>query len=138
MDFERRQMDHMSHFLLRLIYCDHAELKNWFIERELEFLKLRFINYNSETRKEFLKVYDFNFESVSNDEKHCLKDLIIDSTPDLSPTSFNNTELYKIPFHLIPDLVEFRKVYLSNGFAYVPEDSLMSCILPQYKQFLKG
>jgi DNA primase large subunit len=43
---------------------------------------------------------------------------------------------WQVPFEWVPDLVGRRDVYLSNGFAYVPQSSLISVILIQFKQRL--
>lgn len=37
-----RKKDHVSHFILRLVYCNNSEQRNWFVNQELEFFKLRF------------------------------------------------------------------------------------------------
>jgi len=37
-----RKKDHISHFILRLVYCNDPEQSKWFINQEVEFFKLRF------------------------------------------------------------------------------------------------
>lgn len=39
---QNRKKDHISHFILRLVYCNDPEQSKWFINQEVEFFKLRF------------------------------------------------------------------------------------------------
>lgn len=37
-----RRKDHISHFILRLVYCHDVERAKWFVNQEVEFFKLKF------------------------------------------------------------------------------------------------
>ena len=63
---ETRRKDHISHFILRLAYCQTEDLKNWFIAKELELFKLRFTSLSSENIKHFLDTNHFDFSQVRN------------------------------------------------------------------------
>ncbi|OTF70956.1 hypothetical protein BLA29_010448, partial [Euroglyphus maynei] len=66
--FEARKRDHISHFLLRIYYCQNEELRRWFISRETELFKIRFIDSslsNASSLEECLLYYGYKFEIVS-------------------------------------------------------------------------
>lgn len=45
-------------------------------------------------------------------------------------------EYYKVPFTEALDLVRHRKVYLQAGFAYIPNDELVSIITAMFRSHL--
>ncbi|XP_033209567.1 DNA primase large subunit-like [Belonocnema kinseyi] len=128
---EARRRDHISHFILRLAYCQTEDLKNWFIAKEVEFFKLRFTSLAPGSIKQILATNDFDFSQVSDEEKDELRGKLY-STKEID----YSTDFYKLPFENVTDLVKDRKVFIKNGSAYVPHHDLISVILVIYKEHL--
>jgi DNA primase large subunit len=123
--------DFFSHFILRLAYCRSEDLRRWFLTNELELFKWRFVNNPPEDRNAWLRSHGLRYESISRDEYDELKqDLYqaLASRRDLDAGQIDNPEHYKVPFEEVIDLVRQRKVFLREGFAYVPEPDLVSIV----------
>lgn len=43
LDQQARRADHVSHHILRLAYCRSEDLRRWFLARELEWFKIKFM-----------------------------------------------------------------------------------------------
>lgn len=65
-ELQYRKRDHLSHFILRLAYCRSDELRRWFIARELDLFKLRFLSLNSDEIREFLTLNNLSYSPVRN------------------------------------------------------------------------
>lgn len=50
LDVQARRTDHISHFILRMSYCRSEDLRKWFLARELEWFKLKYMAQNPESR----------------------------------------------------------------------------------------
>ncbi|XP_060082049.1 DNA primase large subunit-like [Ylistrum balloti] len=130
-----RRLDHISHFILRLAYCRSEELRRWFLQQELELLRLRFQRETPESRQEFLRENNLNYSPISDEEKR-------DITPELIAAAGRNTsqahtqEYFKVPFVEVLDLISKRKVFLKEGFAYVPREDMISILLTHYRAHL--
>lgn len=83
LDFQSRRADHLSHFILRLAYCRSEDLRRWFLIREMEWFKLKFLEQTSESIKKFLDLNNLTYSPISNDEKDEIKNDLIISTPGL-------------------------------------------------------
>lgn len=81
LDFQARRADHISHFILRLAYCRSEDLRRWFLNREMEWFKLKFLQQTSESIKKFLKLNEMTYLPISNEEKNEIKRDLIQSTP---------------------------------------------------------
>lgn len=64
-DYAARKADHISHFILRLSFCRTEELRRWFISRELDLFRLRWLNLSTEGKSDFIRINDLNYEPVS-------------------------------------------------------------------------
>lgn len=80
MDFQARRADHLSHCILRLAYCRSEDLRRWFLNRELEWFKLKFLEQTPESIKKFLEVNNLIYTPISNEEKNDIKNDLIMST----------------------------------------------------------
>lgn len=141
--FEARQRDHVSHFILRLAYCQSEEYRRWFIARELELFKLRWSYLPADSKRTFIKVNNLNFSpvclSLITSINYILKVLIyfcyqIDeetfsylnsSTEGYIKTSH---EYYCVKWTDVLDLVRTRRVFLDRGKAYISSDDLISVL----------
>ncbi|TKC36854.1 hypothetical protein EI555_018080, partial [Monodon monoceros] len=61
-EYEPRRRDHISHFILRLAYCQSEELRRWFIQQEMDLLRFRFSILPKDKIQSFLKDSHLQFE----------------------------------------------------------------------------
>ncbi|XP_041578399.1 DNA primase large subunit isoform X3 [Vulpes lagopus] len=63
-EYEPRRKDHISHFILRLAYCQSEDLRRWFIQQEMDLLRFRFSILPKDKIRNFLKDSHLQFEAV--------------------------------------------------------------------------
>lgn len=132
-DLQARRIDNISHFLLRLAYCRSEELRRWFVEREMELFKLRFIELTSDSVNKFLQLNNFNYSPISAEEKATFRVELINSIFFLHDSNFDKTDIYKVHFSDVCSLVRNRKCFVHKSYAYIPNTDLVTCILTSYK-----
>lgn len=132
-EYEPRRRDHISHFIVRLAYCQSEDLRRWFIQQEMDLLRFRFSILSKDKIQDFLKDSHLQFESIKDEEKTLREKEIIASSPSLSGTKLELESVYKIPFADALDLFRGRKVYLEDGFAYVPLKDIVAIILNEFR-----
>lgn len=135
-EYEPRRRDHISHFILRLAYCQSEDLRRWFIQQEMDLLRFRFSILPKDKVQNFLKDSHLHFEAISDEEKTLREQDIIASSPSLSGVKWESESVYKIPFADALDLFRGRKVYLEDGFAYVPLKDIVAIILNEFRATL--
>ncbi|RUS79036.1 hypothetical protein EGW08_013193 [Elysia chlorotica] len=127
---ERRKRDQVSHFILRLAYCRSEDLRRWFLTQELDLFRYRFQQEDKESHAQFLASNDLKYKPVGKAERESIKSQLD------GPDHFSNmdgVEFYKVPFTEALDLVRNRKVFLQKGFAFVPQDDLVSILLSVFR-----
>ena len=135
-------IDESSHFILRAAYCRTEELRRWFLTQECHLFRHRLEKVaNTSTRNlhNFLAESDIQFDRVPDDEKQQLREFLLsipDGSKTISPTEFVSTTYFKIPFLQALDLIQFRQVYLQNGYAYVPTSRLVSIVTARFRMNL--
>uniref|UniRef100_A0A3P8Z0P9 DNA primase large subunit n=1 Tax=Esox lucius TaxID=8010 RepID=A0A3P8Z0P9_ESOLU len=112
-EYEKRRKDHISHFILRLAYCQTEDLRRWFIQQEIDLFRYRFNCLNSKSKREFLHLNNLRYDTVS---VHCL-----------------GFFCFVVPFQDALDLVRTRKVYLKEGFVYVPHMEIVTIVLNDFR-----
>nr|XP_058934112.1 DNA primase large subunit isoform X2 [Kogia breviceps] len=132
-EYEPRRRDHISHFILRLAYCQSEELRRWFIQQEMDLLRFRFSILPKDKIQSFLKESHLQFEAISDEEKTLREQDIMASSHCLGGVQLELESVYKIPFADALDLFRGRKVYLENGFAYVPLKDIVAIILNEFR-----
>ncbi|KAG1927144.1 DNA primase large subunit [Pimephales promelas] len=132
-EYEKRRKDHISHFILRLAYCQTEDLRRWFIQQEMDLFRYRFNDLSSKHKTDFLHKNNLKYETVSADEKKSLKDKLINSSYGLSGITVEEYDFYKVPFQDALDLVRTRKVYLLNGNAYIPHNEIVTIVLNDFR-----
>lgn len=132
-EYEARRKDHISHFILRLAYCQSEDLRRWFIQQEMDLLRFRFSILPKDRIQDFLKDSHLHFEAISKDEKTFPEKDIIASSFSSNETVLELESVYKIPFADALDLFRGRKVYLQDGFAYVPPKDIVAIILNEFR-----
>lgn len=131
---QARRADHISHFILRLAYCRSADLRRWFVAREIEFFKLRFQFLNEDEVQGFLDINNISYTAISSEEREMLRDQLYNSTRGVNQVDM--CVFYKIPFTEVGSLVSNRKVYVGGGYAYVPPIELVTCVLSTFRAHL--
>ncbi|KAM4771446.1 DNA primase large subunit [Rhinophrynus dorsalis] len=131
--YDQRRKDHISHFILRLAYCQSEDLRRWFIQQEMDLFKFRFSVLPKEKVQDFLKANDLEYVAISEDEKNMHKEDLINSSFGLSSTKLEELEFYKVPFQAALDLVRPRKVFLWHGFAFIPHRDIVTIILNDFR-----
>ncbi|XP_010616186.1 DNA primase large subunit isoform X7 [Fukomys damarensis] len=132
-EYEPRRKDHISHFILRLAYCQSEDLRRWFIQQEMDLLRFRFTILPKDKIQNFLKDSHLQFEAISDEEKNHREQEIIASSVSLSGAQLELESVYKIPFADALDLFRGRRVYLEDGFAYVPLKDIVAIILNEFR-----
>ncbi|KAM9364253.1 LOW QUALITY PROTEIN: DNA primase large subunit [Pholidichthys leucotaenia] len=132
-EHEKRRKDHISHFILRLAYCQTEDLRRWFIQQEVDLFRYRFDELHPKQKLEFLHRNNLQYDTVSILEKNELKDKLIHSSYAVSGITVENQDFYKVPFQDALDLVRTRKVYLKAGFAYIPHQDIVTIVLNDFR-----
>uniref|UniRef100_A0A8C9AIB0 DNA primase large subunit n=1 Tax=Prolemur simus TaxID=1328070 RepID=A0A8C9AIB0_PROSS len=132
-EYEPRRKDHISHFILRLAYCQSEDLRRWFIQQEMDLLRFRFSILPKDKIQDFLKDSHLQFEAISDNERTSREKEIIASSPSLNGAILETESVYKIPFADALELFRGRKVYLEGGFAYVPLKDIVAIILNEFR-----
>ncbi|XP_072382691.1 DNA primase large subunit-like [Diabrotica undecimpunctata] len=135
-DIQARRADHFSHFILRLAYCRSDDLRRWFLSRELEWFKLRFIVQNQQGVMKFLQLNNLTYDPISSDIKEKLKQELLASTSGINEGMYYSLDFYKVPFTEVLTLVKNRKVLLEHGFAFIPTSELVVSIQTQFRSVL--
>ncbi|XP_005156868.2 DNA primase large subunit isoform X1 [Danio rerio] len=132
-EYEKRRKDHISHFILRLAYCQTEDLRRWFIQQEMDLFRYRFGILSSKHKTEFLHKNNLKYETVSAEEKKYLRDKLINSSYGLSGITLEEYDFYRVPFQDALDLVRTRKVYLLAGNAYIPQNEIVTIVLNDFR-----
>lgn len=131
LDLQARRADHISNFILQLAYCRSEELRRWFISREVDLFKMRFLELTPASVEYFLELNNLIYKPISHEEKDAIRTALIESTANVN--FIDTVAFYKVPFREVTGLVKGRKVCLRSGFAYIPSSELVACIATQYK-----
>ena len=126
----QRQKDHYSHFILRLAFSSTEDLRNRFARLETMLFKYRFQKDDTKERREFVESLNFDWEMVSEEEKHQVGECLLAATPGLKRLDDENW--FKVDMEKVPELVERRAVFLKRGKAYVPLREQLSMILAEF------
>lgn len=130
---EERRKDHYSHFILRLAFSRSDELRIRFLRAESTLFRFRFVNEETRERQAFIDSLDFQWESVSQEEK----DVFYEKLQASSQRNIENESFFKVPFFKVPDLVERRAVFVHKGYAYVPFSEQVSLVVEEFEENLK-
>lgn len=130
---EKRRKDHISHFILRLAYCQTEDLRRWFIQQEIELFRFRFNELGAKHKLEFLHRNNLQYDTISIEEKKLLQDKLINSSYAVSGITVEDQDFYKVPFQDALDLVKTRKVYLKAGYVYIPHQDIVTIVLNDFR-----
>lgn len=94
-DLQARRKDHIAHFILRLAYCRTEELRRWYIARESELFRMRFIIMRGETVDKFFKLNNLSYTNISDEEKNSIITNLRESSPH---QNIDTLKYYKVKF----------------------------------------
>uniref|UniRef100_A0A672IHR6 DNA primase large subunit n=1 Tax=Salarias fasciatus TaxID=181472 RepID=A0A672IHR6_SALFA len=135
-EYDKRRKDHISHFILRLAYCQTEDLRRWFIQQEVDLFRHRFSELHPKQKLEFLHRNNLQYDTISVEEKKALQDKLISSSsffflhPDFPLFLFF---FFKVPFQDALDVVRMRKVYLKAGYVYIPHQDIVTIVLNDFR-----
>lgn len=132
-EFEKRRKDHISHFILRLAYCQTEDLRRWFIQQEMDLFRYRFSTLPAKYKTEFLHRNNLQYDTLSMEEKKGLSEKLVNSSYGVSGATVMEQDFYKVPFQDALDLVRSRKVFLKGGHAYIPHQDIISIVLNDFR-----
>uniref|UniRef100_A0A673BL10 DNA primase large subunit n=1 Tax=Sphaeramia orbicularis TaxID=375764 RepID=A0A673BL10_9TELE len=132
-EFEKRRKDHISHFILRLAYCQTEDLRRWFIQQEVDLFRYRFNDLPPKQKLEFLHRNNLQYDTISVEEKKALQDKLVNSSYAVSGITVEDQDFYKVPFQDALDLVRTRKVYLKAGYVYIPHQDIVTIVLNDFR-----
>ncbi|NXE89804.1 PRI2 primase, partial [Menura novaehollandiae] len=132
-DYEARRKDHISHFILRLAYCQSEDLRRWFLQQEMDLFRYRFNQLTDSLMQKFLEHVNLSFEAISEDLKNELTDELCASTPGFSLSKVKEQMFYKVGLADAVDLFRARRVFIKDGFAYVPFKEIDVIVLNNYR-----
>lgn len=135
-EVQYRKRDHLSHFILRLAYCRSDELRRWFVARELDLFKLRFMSLNADEIREFLSLNNLCYSPISSEEKESVKEGLCDSTYGMSMSLLPERDFFRVPFTDVLELVRSRKVFVHAGFAYIPSSEFVAVMSSVFRASL--
>ena len=131
-DFLRaeRQKDHYSHWILRLAFSRTPELRERFARVEKRLFELRFQNSDGKEKQAFVSSLDFDWETVSVEERAEFAEQLAAVVPRRS--DLEDGSWFKVDWERVPELVQERKVYLRRGKAYVPAREQISMVVAEF------
>ncbi|KAI1708182.1 eukaryotic and archaeal DNA primase, large subunit domain-containing protein [Ditylenchus destructor] len=129
---EERRKDTISHFILRLAFCQNQEQSEWFVRQETELFKMRFQLEPIGSIMQFLRLNKIDLEPVSESEKKAIAYDLMQSHV-ISGEVVMKTEFYKVPFNEVFDLFYSYKLYLKGGFAYITSNDLLALVAPRFR-----
>ncbi|NXB48309.1 PRI2 primase, partial [Leucopsar rothschildi] len=132
-DYETRRKDHISHFILRLAYCQSEDLRRWFLQQEMDLFRYRFNELTEGLMQKFLEHVNLSFEAIGEDLKNELANELSTSTPGFNLTKVKEQMFYKVGLADAVDLFRARKVFIKDGFAYVPFKEIHVIVLNNYR-----
>lgn len=134
---EERRRDHYSHFILRLAFSKTEELRRRFSRLESMLFRIRYQTDDVQECSEFTNSLNFAWETVSEEEMKSVGELLKAATGNtFVKTEDEAQEYFKVDWEQVPELVEQRKVYLSDGLAYVPMQEQMTLVISEFSKRL--
>jgi len=136
--------DQYSHFILRLAYCRSEDLRRWFLQNETELFRYRFVHNPPADLDAWLTQHNLQYEAISRDEAAEFSDKLTQTSlarsrfedRDHPATPSDKQDHYKVPFEEVLDLVRQRRVFIHDGFAYVPASDLVSIVTTRVRAHL--
>ncbi|TKR92802.1 hypothetical protein L596_007381 [Steinernema carpocapsae] len=115
--FDRYKLDWISHFILRLAFCQSPDQSRWFIQQEIDLFRFRFKNLERDEVIDFIQSNNLKIRELKATEIQELAPYLMEC--GRSEMDVTTQRYWKVHFKECPELVKSRKVYVHQGFAYV-------------------
>ncbi|WOO78636.1 DNA primase large subunit [Vanrija pseudolonga] len=135
---DERRRDEIGHWVLRLSFSRSPELRARFVRAETALFKHRFESDDAGERAAFLRGLSLDWVVVTDDEKAALAPKLRACMPwSTKDDAFRAESFFKVPWSGVPDLIATRRVYVSAGYAYVPQSLQISLVLQAFSTRLE-
>ncbi len=124
----RGRKDHLSHFILRLAFCQTEESRRWLTEYEKQLFRYRFLTATSDAKDRFFETQKLNFSPMSRAQLTAEVGSSLAGWYGQDCNSF-----YKVSFEEALDLIRRRKVIIWGGFAYVDQKQLVTLLEARFR-----
>ncbi|CAL5214051.1 unnamed protein product [Lathyrus oleraceus] len=129
--------DIISHFVLRLVYCRTEDLRKWFLSMECALFRYRFRFLTAEAQRAIMDEFDITCKAVNIMEFESIKEKLGQVARSMGqPLPTGDAIFYKVPFEDVPELVAGRRVLLSQGYAYVAMNQVVSLVATLFRSQL--
>lgn len=128
-----RFKDQMSHFILRLAFCQRSEDRLRFVRLETALFRIRYELTSIEERSVFVSSLKLAWPRASATELQEFEPLLRVSSPE-SAVGVH----YKVNMEEVMDLVRRRRVVLRKGVAFVPESLQLSLLAKEFGRRLES
>ncbi|XP_022644525.1 probable DNA primase large subunit isoform X2 [Varroa destructor] len=130
------KLDVMSHFTLRLVYCQSEDLRRWYLQWETELFRCRLERESSEMIRMFQEDWNLIFDPVDTEEKADIINQVIAARPQANAQLVNSSSLYKVHFTIVPDMVSRRRVFVRHGYAYLLPEDTKGIVVSEFRTYL--
>jgi len=114
--------DNISHFILRLAFCETEDQRRWFLGQEVLLFRIRFEALGDDDAKLFLHTHNLHYDSLTEAEWNSISDHLSTVNRivqrDLNEPH-NASRYFKVPFTKVAELVKKRQVMLLRGQAII-------------------
>lgn len=136
---EDQRKDIISHYVLRLAFCRKQDDRNWLCQQETALFKYRFEGETANEVDRFMKRNNLFYQQISMEERaQYLTQLqqVFRANKYASQDSKFELTYFKVPFEEAVSLMQRRQVFLRDGYAYVPRDSLIELLRLRFRESL--
>lgn len=120
-----RRKDHYSHYVLRLAFCRHPEAASKFVRLETSLFRYRFMTDDPADRRAFVESLSISIQKAPEEDLAAI------------PSELKSGDMYKVDWTRVPDLVENRRVFLRDGFAYISDEQQVSLLANEFSERLQ-
>lgn len=127
--------DEASHFLLRLALCEKSEYRSWLLATEVDLFSTRLQGTGVQfALRAIQRVNGPKVTEISREELNRFK-MKLDSVargPNRQRDNLDHS-YYKVVFEEVPSLVRHRRVFLHEGYAFVPARNVMDIVIFHFR-----
>lgn len=132
--------DEASHFLLRLALCEKPEYCTWLVATEVDLFTTRLMGTGVKfALRAIERVNGPKVTEISREEFNSFESELnsVARGPNRQ-REISNYKYYKVAFEEVPSLVRHRRVFLREGYAFVPAHNVMDIVISQFRSKLSA